>query len=290
MPQIHPSAIVSDESQLADDVVVGPGCIIEGPVTLASGVKLLARVHLRGPLEVGADTTFFPGAVIGMPPQDFKVAIDDPTAGVKIGQGCTFREYVTIHAATSLTTPTTIGDRAYLMVTCHVGHDCHLGDDVLFVNAGSVSGHVIIEDSVTISGLTAVHQFVRIGTRAFLSGGLAVSMDIPPYCRLDERNRIGGINVVGMRRAGISRADITTTLKAFKDVFRLCLQRDDMITELAKLSQNCPPVAEMHRFVLEPSKKGICPGASRPPRMLAAWLNLRKRGLGESIDAQHLEV
>lgn len=277
---IHPTAYVSPGCELADNVDIGPHCVLEaqnGPVRLASGVRLVGNVHLNGPVTIGADTIIYPFACIGFPPQDFKFNLGDPTAGVTIGARGIIREHVTIHAATSRETPTSVGDRMFMMVGSHIGHDARIGNNVVMVNASLVGGHAVLGDGVTLGGGAMVHQHTRLGRLVFITGGEGVSMDVPPFCLVPERNRIVGINLVGLRRSGMPREHITKVRQAFRDALRPALQRDEMVAILRDLGSDCPPVMEMADFVAE-AKRSIIPGPGRVPRSLASWLHLLRRG------------
>jgi UDP-N-acetylglucosamine acyltransferase len=277
MPTIHPSAIVSPESTLAEDVLIGPNCVLTGRVTLGAGVRLLAGVYLQGPVTIGEGTILYPGVCLGFEPQDYKFAPGTVTAGVKVGAKCLIREHATIHAATNEHTPTTVGDGCFLMAYSHLGHDCRVGNRVILVNYAGLSGHVEVADNATISGHVGVHQFVRIGRLAFLSGGAGVGMDVPPFCMVNERNRLGGLNLVGMRRNGVSRDEITEVRRAFRDCFRRPVPADEMQAMLDERGASSPAVAELAEFI-RGTKRGICPGMGRPPRVLTTWLQRRRRG------------
>lgn len=276
---IHPTAVVSPETVLGEGVRIGPYCVLEGPVTLAAGVELVAHVCIRGPVAIGERTRVYPGACLGYEPQDFKYQPGMQTAGVVIGKDCLIREHVTIHAATKPDVPTRVGDRVFLMATTHLGHDVKLGNDVIMVNGSGIAGHGEVADNATLSGAVIVHQFVRIGRYAFLSGGVGVSMDVPPFCIVPERNRLGGVNLVGLRRAGFKRDDITGIRRAFREVLRVpTLTRQEMIQRLEEIGADCPPVREMAAFVAEPNRRAICPGPGRPPRLFTTFLHLGRRG------------
>ncbi|VAX40430.1 Acyl-[acyl-carrier-protein]--UDP-N-acetylglucosamine O-acyltransferase [hydrothermal vent metagenome] len=274
---IHPTAIISPEADLAEGVQIGPFCTITGRVTLGPGVRLIASAHIQGPATIGEGTTLYPGACIGFEPQDSKFTPGSPTAGVVIGARCLLREQATIHAATSLDTPTTLGDECFLMACSHVGHDCRIGNNVILVNYTGISGHCEVGDNATFSGHVGLHQFVRIGRLAFLSGGVAVGMDVPPFCMVNERNRLGGLNLVGMRRNGIPRAEITEVRRAFRECFRTPIPTTEMLAMLDERSGDSPAVAEIAEFV-RGSTRGVCPGMGRPPRVLTTWLQRRRRG------------
>jgi UDP-N-acetylglucosamine acyltransferase len=277
MPKVHPSADVHPNAILADDVEIGPGCVIGAGVRLDPGVKVLAHAFLAGPLHVGEATIIYPNVSLGTPPQDFKFSLGMPTAGVRIGKGCLLRESVTVHAATKPDVPTSIGDRVLMMVGSHAGHDSTVGNDVILANNAALAGHSSVGDRANISAGCMVHQFNRVGRLAFLSGGSAVSTDVPPFCVAWGRNRLHGVNLVGMRRSGIPREHITKVRWAFNKVLRPSMTRPDMIATLTELSHDCPPVQELLRFVVE-CKRVICPGIGRPSRELVALYRAIKRG------------
>ncbi len=257
MRRIHSTAIVSPEAELGEDVDIGPYCILDGKVQLDRGVRLIAHVYLQGPVRIGEETRVFPGATIGMAPQDVKFKDGDATAGVVIGARCLIREHVTIHAATKADIPTRVGDRAFMMVGSHMGHDSSIGNNVIMVNGAGLAGHSTVGDNATLSGLAIVHQFCRVGRFAFISGRGGITQDLPPFCMLAERNGLIGINVVGLRRAGMPREHITALRAVFRDVFRPTLTRGEMQEILDQRGRDCPPIAEMAEFV-RASKRGVC--------------------------------
>ncbi len=275
--KIHPTAIISPEADLAEDVQIGPNCVLTGKVTLGPGVRLIAAVHIQGPVTIGAGTILYPGSCVGFEPQDYKFTPGSPTAGVVIGERCLLREHTSVHAATSLEMPTTLGNECLMMACSHVGHDCRIGNKVIMVNYTGISGHCEVGDGVTFSGHVGLHQFVRIGRLAFLSGGVAVGMDVPPFCMVNERNRLGGLNLVGMRRGGIARTEITEVRRAFRDCFRRPPPTKEMLQILDARRERSPAVAEIAEFI-RASSRGICPGMGRPPRVLTTYLQRRRRG------------
>lgn len=285
MPTIHPSAVVDPQAELAGDVEIGPLCVVSGPARLGPGVRLVASVHIQGPAEIGEGTILYPGACVGFEPQDYKFAPGAPTAGVRIGRRCRVREHVTVHAATSTDTPTTVGDECFLMACTHVGHDCVVGNNVIMVNYAGLSGHCEVADNVTISGHVGVHQFVRIGRMSFFSGGVAVGMDVPPFCTVNERNRLGGINMVGMRRAGIDRAEISAVRKAFRECFRAPIPTAEMLEVLDEAAAGSACVGEIAAFVRQ-TKRGICPGMGKPPRVFGTFLQRQRRGVATAADLE----
>jgi UDP-N-acetylglucosamine acyltransferase len=258
-PVIHPTAIVGRECELGEGVEVGPYCIVSGRVRLGEGVRLLSHVQISGPVEVGENTRIYPFASLGFPPQDVKWKDGSPTAGVKIGRDCRIRENVTIHLASKPDRPTTVGDSCFLMVASHLGHDARIGNNVTLVNNVLLAGHSEIGDNVTIGGGAGIHQFTRVGRLAFITGLAGVSMDIPPFCVVGDRNTIHGLNLVGLRRNGVPRDHITLLRSAFRSALRVRLPRKEMLAILEELGKDCPPVMEVHDFVAS-AKRPIAPG------------------------------
>lgn len=266
MPQIHPTAIVSADAVLADDVQIGAFAVIEGPVTLGPGCVIGPHAHILGPVTMGANNQVGTGVVIGSPPQH-RAYRGEPTA-VEIGDDNIFREHVTVHRGMprgvgTATGVTRIGHRNLFMVNSHVGHDCVVGNDCTLVNGALIGGHVVLEDRVLLSGNSAVHQFCRVGRLALVSGTTGVSKDVPPFWIQWQMNQVRGINVVGMRRAGMSTADIAAVRKAFRTIYwsrPALLLRDAMARIEAELG-HVAAVRELLEFIRS-SKRGIC-GAHR---------------------------
>jgi UDP-N-acetylglucosamine acyltransferase len=279
---IHPTAYVSPQCELADDVEIGPACVIQGQVRLGRGVRLIGHVYINGPVTIGEGTVLYPFATVGFPAQDFKFKLGDPTAGVVVGANGIIREHATIHASTSRDTPTRVGDRIFLMVNSHIGHDAQVGNNVILVNNSAVAGHAILGDSVTLGGTVMIHQYTRVGRLAFFSGLTGSSMDVPPFCLVPERNRIAGLNLVGMRRSGMPREHITQVREAFRRALRPNIQRPEMIQILDEMGRDCPPVMEIADFVRE-AKRSIIPGPGRIPRLLASWTHLVRRGKASGV-------
>jgi UDP-N-acetylglucosamine acyltransferase len=285
---VHPSAILLGDVRIGPGAVVGPQCMLDatffgaGTITLGAGVRLVGSVQLAGTVDLGENTIVYPYACLGFGGQDVKFKPGMATPGVRVGKNGILREHVTIHAATKPGAPTTVGDNVFMMAQSHVGHDARVGNNVVMVNSSMMGGHSVLEDNVTLGGNCAIHQFTRVGRMAFLSGLTAVSMDVPPFCVVPERNRIVGINLVGMRRAGIAREHITRTRAAFRRVFRGTLPKHEMISELEKLAPDCPPVTEMLEFV-RTATRSICPGSARPPRLFTTFLHYQRRGIDVEI-------
>lgn len=266
MPHVHPTAQISAEAALAPDVRVGPFAIIEGPVTVGPGTTIAGRSHLIGPLVLGANNQIHSGAVIGGDPQHLGYK-GEPT-NVEIGDGNIFREHSTVHRGMPVgvgpgTGTTKIGDRCLFMAGAHVAHDCVVGSDVILANGALLGGHVTVGDRALISGNSAVHQFCRVGRLALLSGTSASTKDIPPFWVMQNVNHVRGLNLVGMKRAGIAPAERVAIRAAFKIIY---LSRPAMLLSAAvdrieaELGQ-FEAIRELVEFI-RTSKRGVA-GAHR---------------------------
>jgi UDP-N-acetylglucosamine acyltransferase len=216
--RIHPTAVVSPEADLSDNVEVGPYVVVEGRVRIGPGCVLRPHAYLCGPLTMGSGNIVFSGAVLGEQPQHLKYN-QEPT-GLEIGDHNIFREHVTVHRGTSHSWTTRIGSHNFFMANSHVAHDCQIGNRCILANGALVGGHCTIEDNVYLSGNSAVHQFVRIGRLALLSGCSATTKDIPPFVIQQNIDTVVGVNLVGMRRAGMSAVQINAVRRAFRILFR----------------------------------------------------------------------
>ena len=219
MPRVDPTARLADGARLADDVEVGPYCIVGPQAELRSGVRLLSHVNIAGVTVVGERSIAYPFVSLGTAPQSTAYR-GEPTT-LTIGADCQFREGVTVSAGTVKGGGKTIvGDRCFMMVNSHIGHDCVVGSDVTFANNAVLGGHVTVGDHVFLGGQTAVHQHVRIGEGAMVGGVSGIAGDIIPYgfC-LGQRAVLVGLNVVGLQRRGHSRQDIHRIRDAYRLLF-----------------------------------------------------------------------
>ena len=219
MTLVHPSAWVEPGAVLGADVEIGPFCHVGAGVTLAEGVKLLSHVVAVGATEIGARTRVFPFASIGHEPQDLKFR-GEPTR-LKIGADCLIREGVTMNPGTQGGGgETVVGDRCVFLAQSHVAHDCRLGEGVLLSNNVMLAGHCRVGDYAILGGGSAAHQFVRIGAHAFVGGLSGVTEDLIPFgIAIGNRARLGGVNVVGMKRRGFSLDDVQGARRAYKLLF-----------------------------------------------------------------------
>lgn len=266
MTTVHPTSIISKDCEIGEGVVIGPWCVISGRVKLGAGVRLIGNVYLNGPLTIGAGTTIYPFCSIGFAAQHLKVKEGDPTAGVVIGENSTLREHVTVHSATHEAHATTVGDRCLLMVNSHLGHDVKIGNEVVLVNNAALGGHGQVGDNATLGGGALLHQFTRVGRMAFIGGGTRAVADIPPFTSAVERSRLAGINLIGLRRAGIPRDQITLVREAFRKAFREPMTRPEILETLTRMGSRCPLVAEMAAFVGSGANRPISVGYDRGER------------------------
>lgn len=254
---IHPTAIVHDGAKLADDVVIGPGCIVSSDVELGAGCVLGARVILENRVVVGEGTTIGHGSIIGANPQDLGFDAGRRDTGVRLGRHNTIREYVTIHRATAPDGDTVVGDRNFIMTGCHLAHDTVVHDNVIMANNALTAGHVEIQDGSFLGGGNVFHQHIRIGTLAMVQGGCRFSKDIPPYLVAAGTNGIAGVNAVGLRRAGLSVAARAEIKRAFRLLYASGLNVSQALEAAAGESWG-PEAAIFFDFVRGAKKRGIC--------------------------------
>ncbi|HEX3811155.1 MAG TPA: acyl-ACP--UDP-N-acetylglucosamine O-acyltransferase [Rhizomicrobium sp.] len=260
---IHPSAIVEDGAALGNGVEVGPFCIISRHAKLAEGVRLISHVVISGHTEIGPRTVVHSQAVLGGEGQIRNTTA--PDARLIIGADNIIRESVSISAGSQKGGGvTTIGDRCYFMAYSHAGHDCHVGNDVTLANGVQLAGHVEIGDGVIFGGLAATQQHARVGRNAFISGLSGVSTDVIPYgMAIGLHVRLGGLNLVGLRRRGIPRERI----HALRAAYRLIFLQGGRIPENAQRAKeqwrDIPEVQEVANFILAKPNRPICPARTR---------------------------
>lgn len=215
----HSTAVIHPDAILADDIEVGPYAVIEGAARIGSGCVIQAHAVISAHVEMGERNEIGYGAVIGGDPQDFAFKKSTQSV-VKIGNDNRIREHVTIHRGTAEDSATVIGDQCFLMAGAHLGHNVRLGSHVVIANNAMLGGHVSVEDRVFIGGGCVFHQHVRIGWLAICQGASAFSKDIPPFTMAAERNGIAGLNIVGLRRAGLDAAQRAEIKTAFALLYR----------------------------------------------------------------------
>lgn len=213
---IHPSAIIEEGATIGEGVKIGPFCHIGADVTLDSGVELKSHVVVKGRTTIGRDTAVFSFAVLGEIPQDLK--FNGEATALIIGERNRIREHVTMNTGTQGGGGVTkIGNDCLFMAGCHVAHDVVIADRVILVNNSAVAGHCVIEDDAIIGGLSGIHQFVRIGRGAIIGAVTMVTNDVIPFGLVQApRGELDGLNLVGLKRKGVARSDITALRAAFQ--------------------------------------------------------------------------
>lgn len=213
---IHPSAVIADSAVIGDNCTIGPFCVIGPDVVLGDDVTLKSHVVVDGDTHIGTGTMVFPFAVIGEIPQDLKFSGEKTR--LRIGARNRIREHVTINTGTAAGGgETRIGDDGLFMAGCHIAHDAQVGNRVIVVNSSAIAGHCVIEDDVIIGGLSGVHQWVRIGQGAIIGAVTMVTNDVVPHGLVQgPRGVLDGLNLVGLKRKGVDRADITALRAAFQ--------------------------------------------------------------------------
>lgn len=264
MPTIDPTARVADGARLADDVQIGPYCVVGPKVELRSGVRLLSHVNISGVTAVGERTVIYSFASLGTPPQS--IAYSGEETRLVVGADCTIRESVTMNTGTEEGGGLTeVGDRGYYMSYAHVGHDCRVGSDVIFANSATLGGHCVIDDYVFIGGLSAVHQHTHIGANAMISGITGVRGDVIPFgVAAGTFARLSGVNVVGMRRRKFSTESVRVVRAAYR---RLFLGEGVLAERIAAVEREFggnETVAQILAFVRKPRNRPLCqPGAGQ---------------------------
>ena len=257
--QIHPTAIIDPSTELGTGVVIGPYCVIHPGVRLGDNCWLQNHVTICGPAQIGSGNRFHAHGSIGQQSQDLKY-VKEPTHLV-IGDDNTFREFVTVHRATGAGDTTRIGNRGNFLAYSHIAHDCTVGDDVIFSNNGTLAGHVVVENHAVIGGLTAVHQFCRVGEFAITGGCSKIVQDVPPYMVVDGNPAsVRTLNTIGLQRAGIEAGAIDALKEAHRALFRTGQNFSQAIASLKQSpAANQTHVAHLIAFV-ESSERGVIRG------------------------------
>jgi UDP-N-acetylglucosamine acyltransferase len=216
---IHPSSVVEAGAQIGEGARIGPFCHVGADAVIGDRVELVGHVSVMGATTIGASTKVYPMAILGGPPQNTKHKGGRTT--LVIGGNCTIREGVTMNLGTdSSRGETIIGDNGNFLAYAHIGHDCIVGKNATFANQATLGGHCEIGDNVYIGGLTAVHQFVRVGDNAFLAGCSAIVGDVIPYAiAVGNRASLRGLNIIGLKRAGLPRSEIHLLRNAYRTIF-----------------------------------------------------------------------
>jgi UDP-N-acetylglucosamine acyltransferase len=256
--KIHPTALVDPAARLAEGVSVGPFAVIGPEVSVGVGSVIGPHVVIGGRVSIGSDNHIFPGACIGLEPQDLKYAGDDTE--VVIGDGNRIREYVTINRATASGERTVLGHHNLLMAYSHIGHNCRLGDRIVIANGVAVAGHVDIDDRAVIGGVLGIHQFVHIGSLAMVGGMSRIDRDIPPYAIVEGHpGRLRGLNLIGLRRSGLADANDGAVMKELQLLWKLIYRSEFPLSEAlakARLQQLSAPAEKLVAFLENSCKQG----------------------------------
>jgi UDP-N-acetylglucosamine acyltransferase len=252
---IHRTALVDPTADLGSDVSVGPYCVIGPRVTVGERCTIAGHTVIERNTRVADSVRIGYGTVIGSDPQDLKYKGEE--TWVEIGSGTIIREYCTINRGSTATGKTTIGERCFIMTYVHIAHDCVIGNDVIIANSVQMAGHVTVHDRAIISGLVPIHQFVRIGTYAFVGGGSRVNQDVPPYTKAAGNPvHLYGLNSVGLQRAGFA----PEVKLALKRAYRLVFNSDLTVSQgVARARVELPEVPEVEAFLqfIEASQRGV---------------------------------
>jgi len=254
---IHPTAIIDPGAKIHPSCKIGPYCVIGPEVELGEGCDLVSHVAMQGPTKIGADNGFFPFSSIGLAPQDMSY-VGEPTR-LEIGDHNEIREFVTINRGTVKGGGLTrVGNHTLIMAYAHIAHDCIIGDHVIMANAATLGGHVTVEDWAMVGALCPVHQFVRIGTHAYVGGGTTITQDVLPFSKTSaERNTHAfGTNSVGLERRGFSKERIRKIHHAYKILLASKLNTSQALEKLRSEADLGEDVEMLIRFV-EASERGV---------------------------------
>ncbi|TLP49032.1 MULTISPECIES: acyl-ACP--UDP-N-acetylglucosamine O-acyltransferase [Cohaesibacter] len=258
MATIHPTAIIAEGATLADDIEIGPYCVIGADVTIGSGGKLHSHVVVDGNTTIGKNVEIFPFAAVGLKPQDLKFEGED--VGCVIGDNVNIREYVTINPGTQGGGGMTrVGDFCHLMVGAHIAHDCVVGDHVILVNHATLAGHVQVGDHAIVAGMSAVIQFARVGEHSFVGGMSGLENDLIPFgSAIGNRAHLGGLNIVGLKRRGFSREQIHNLRHAYRLLFADEGTLSERVDDVANMFAEDENVMKIIDFIRADTKKALC--------------------------------
>lgn len=253
---IHPTAIIDPGAEIDANVTIGPFAIIKGDVHIGSGTEIGPYTTIDQYVTIGEDCCIFQYASIGAAPQDLKYHGEKTC--LKIGRGTVIREFVTINRGTEFGGGyTEVGEENYLMAYTHIAHDCKTGKQVILANNSTLAGHIELGDNVTVGGLVAVHQFVKIGDFAYIGGKSAVVKDIPPYViAAGDRATLHGLNNVGLKRHNFSKATLQELKKTYRIVFRIGLTVKQATERVKAEVEQIPEVVNFMTFIQE-SNRGV---------------------------------
>lgn len=255
MANIHHLAVVEEGAEIGDDVTIEAFAVVKKNVKLKKGVTIMSHAYIDGHTTIGEETTIFPSASIGTRTQDLKFAGE--VTYVEIGARCTIREFATINSSCQEGTVVRVGDDTLIMAYCHVAHNCEIGKGVIMANGAMLAGHVVIEDYANIGGMTPIHQRVRVGAYAMVGGFSRVTHDIPPFTiGAGYPYKIGGLNIVGLKRRHFSFEARQALAKAFRLTYRSQLSSDEALKQVTQEVGDFPEVQKWVAFC-QSSERGL---------------------------------
>ena len=254
---IHPTALIDPAAKIDSSAFIGPYAVIDGPAEVGPGCRIEAHAQIVGHVVLGEATSIGRAAVIGGDPQDLSF---DPAiqSSVIIGPRNVIREHVTIHRGSKPGSATLVGEGNFIMAGVHFAHDVVIGNKNIFANAAMLAGHVHIGNHVFVGGGAGFHQFIRVGDYCLVQGNGSLGMDLPHYCAMHGTNQIVGLNIVGLRRQGFTAEQRAEIKEMFKLLFHSGKNHSQAV-ESAQQREWEPAARRLLDFVMEPSKRGICP-------------------------------
>lgn len=255
MPSIHSTAQISQQARLADDVIIGPFCILDGDISIGAGTHLKANVHIWGTVTIGEENTIHSNAVIGDSPQDLSFT-PEINSEVIIGNRNTIRENATIHRGAKEGGVTRLGNNCLLMAGAHLGHDCTVHNNAILANNVMLAGYVEIGNNVFLGGGAGIHQFVRVGDFSLLQGNSGLTKDLPPYCVSYGINTLSGLNIIGLRRAGFSNVERKEIKHLYTTLFQSGKNTSEAIA-IALESEWSEKAQLLLNAVASPTKRGF---------------------------------
>jgi UDP-N-acetylglucosamine acyltransferase len=250
-PQIHPTAVLSDTTELAADVRVGAFCVLEGEVSIGRGCVLEARCHFIGPLTVGQGNHFFPGCVIGGFAQH--LAYKGDPMGVEVSDDNVFREKVTVHSGTA-PGGTRIGTGNLFLPDSHVGHDCRVGDGCVLEDGALLGGHCVVSNGARLGKKSAVHQFCRLGRLCLLAAGSSATKDVPPFAAHEGRNVVVGLNEEGLRDVWLTEEQMAAVRRAFEVIYHGKMTLPAALAEIEREAAGSDVLRELVEFIRGPGR------------------------------------
>jgi UDP-N-acetylglucosamine acyltransferase len=268
LKKIHPTAVIDADAELGGDVEIGPYAVIGAHVTIGSGTVVQSHAVIEGFVTIGSRNFIGPGSVIGAAPQDLAFSAERRTT-VVIGDDNTIREHCTIHRGSADGSSTTVGNKNFIMVGAHLGHNCQIGNNVIIANNCLLAGHVRVDDQAFLGGGSTFHQNMRVGRLVMVQGSSAFGKDLPPFTMAAERNAIFGLNTIGIRRAGFSVAQREDIKAAFRLLYLSGLNLSQALEQSATAHFG-ELGREFFEFVAEAKKRSVCPYRGKKDREEAA--------------------